>query len=77
MSARNVGLVLGAAVLAFGVAVALTALPLFAFARFVEPGSGLDRPVIRSGLRLVIPVSVLAGVVAAGVTGRWLARRPG
>ena len=77
MSARNIGLVLGAAVLGFGVGVALTAVPLFAFARFVEPGSGLDRPMIRSGLRLVIPVSVVVATVAAAVTGRWLARRPG
>ena len=40
----------------------IIAIPFFALARFAEPGSGLDRPFIRSGLlRVAIPTGVVLG----------------
>ena len=70
-----VGVLVGLAVLA--VVFAIIAIPLFALARVTEPsgGAGLDRPVIRDNLlHVALPVSAVAGVVAAVVVGRWYRR---
>ena len=72
--------------LAVGVGVAMTlvtvavvfavlAIPLFALARFAEPGQGLDRPFIRNGLlRFALPVGLVAGIVSGVAVGRWYRR---
>ena len=72
--------------LAVGVGVAMTlvtvavvfavlAIPLFALARFAEPGQGLDRPFIRNGLlRVALPAGLVVGVVSGVAVGRWYRR---
>lgn len=64
-----VGLALAAA------AVGLVALPLFFLARALEPGRGVGRPLIRTGLlQVAIPAGVLVGVGAGALAGRWYRR---
>jgi hypothetical protein len=68
-----VGFGVGLVVLAVGFAV--VAIPLFALARFAEPGRGLARPVIRDNLLHVAgPAGLVAGAVAGAVVGRWYRR---
>jgi hypothetical protein len=62
------------AMAAIGIAISIVAIPLFALARFAEPGSGLDRPVIRSGLRVAIPVGVVLGTATGLAVARWFRR---
>lgn len=67
----------GAAVAGFLVAVGLFALPLFGLAQALEPGQGVDRPFIRTGLFAVaLPAAALVGLAAGVLTARWYARRP-
>ena len=61
----------GVALLAIGIVMSIIAIPFFALARFAEPGSGLDRPFIRSGL---LRVAIPSGVVLGGLTGVLVAR---
>jgi hypothetical protein len=46
--------------------VSIIAIPLFALARFAEPGKGLDEPLIRTGL---VNVAIPAGLVLGTATG--------
>jgi hypothetical protein len=53
----------------------IVAMPLFALARFAEPGKGLDRPLVRDNLvHLALPAGAVAGVVVGAVVGRWYHR---
>jgi hypothetical protein len=68
-----VGLAVGLAVMAIGVAI--VAIPLFALARFAEPAQGLQRPVIRDNLvRYALPAGLVAGTLAGALVGRWYRR---
>lgn len=63
------GMLLGAAVLG------AVALPLFFFAEAVEPGRGVDRPLVRNGLLgVAVPAGVLGAVVGGACVGRWYRR---
>lgn len=64
-----VGVLLGAAVLG------AVALPLFFFAEAVEPGRGVDRPLVRNGLLgVAVPAGVIGAVVGGALVGRWYHR---
>ena len=64
------------ALLAFLAAVGVFALPLYGLALALEPGSGVDRPFIRTGLLAVaLPAAAVVGVVAGAFAARWYARR--
>jgi hypothetical protein len=68
-----VGVAVGGAVAAIGVA--LVAVPLFFFARATDPATGLDRPFVRGGLLSVaVPVGIVLGLAAAALAGRWYRR---
>jgi hypothetical protein len=68
-----VGLAVGLSVLAIGIAI--VAIPLFALARFAEPGRGLQRPVIRDNLlHFALPAGAALGLLAGAVVGRWYRR---
>lgn len=72
-SSIGFGLVWAAA--AMCCAIALLALPLFALAAFAEPGSGLDRPFVRTGLvRVAVPAGVVVGLATGIVAARWRRR---
>jgi hypothetical protein len=67
-----VGLVVALCVVAIGFSI--IAIPLYMLAR-VEPGSGIDRPVIRDGLLYVaIPVGLVLGAVVGTLVGVWYGR---
>ena len=51
--------------------IALIAAPLFLWAMATEPGIGLQRPVVRSGLRLAPVLGLLAFSVTAILCARW------
>ncbi len=68
-----VGLGVGFAALA--IAFAIVAIPWFALARFAEPGKGLDRPAVRSGLlNWALPIGVVCGVLTSVAVARWYRR---
>jgi hypothetical protein len=64
----------GVGALVVGLGITLVALPLFAFARAVEPDRGIDRPFVHTGLVLAIPVGVVLGVAVGSATGWWYRR---
>lgn len=67
------GVVVGVAIAA--TAVGLVALPLFFLARALEPGRGVGRPLVRTGLlQVAVPAGVLAGLGAGALAGRWFRR---
>jgi hypothetical protein len=71
-----VGVAIGLAVGVAGVAIAfsIVAIPLFIVAS-TEPGSGLNRDLVRMGLfKIALPVGVVAGVAAGTLVGIWYAR---
>jgi hypothetical protein len=71
--AVGVGLAVGLAAVA--IIVSIIAIPLFALARFAEPGKGLDEPLIRNGLvKVAIPAGAVLGTVAGLLVGRWYLR---
>ena len=72
--ARIGAVALAAAVVGLCVGVSLVAFPLFALAAFAEPGQGLARPFVRTGLtRVALPVGVAFGIFAGVLAGRWAA----
>jgi hypothetical protein len=71
-----VGVAVGLAVGLCGVAIAFSiiAIPMYALASF-EPGKGLQRDTVRTGLLVVaLPFGVLMGLVSGIVVGVWKAR---
>lgn len=76
--ARSVGLGVavgfGVAVAGIAIAFSIIAIPLFIVAS-TEPGSGLDRSLVRTGLfQVALPVGLVAGVGAGIAVGLWYAR---
>ena len=76
--ARSVllGLGIGAGVGVAGIAIAfsIVAIPLFIVAS-TEPGSGLNRDLVRTGLfKVALPFGAVAGIAAGILVGVWYAR---
>ncbi|MGV3760386.1 MAG: hypothetical protein ACO1PW_12735 [Actinomycetota bacterium] len=72
----GLGLVVGLGIAVAGIAIAfsIVAIPLFIVAS-TEPGSGLDRSLVRTGLfKVALPVGVVSGVAAGVAVGLWYAR---
>lgn len=70
------GLAVGFGIAVAGVAIAfsIVAIPLFIVAS-TEPGSGLNRDLVRTGLfKVALPFGVLSGVAAGTLAGIWYAR---
>jgi hypothetical protein len=73
LMALGMGVAVGLAAVA--IIVSIIAIPLFALARFAEPGHGLDEPLIRNGLvRVAIPAGVVLGTLTGLAVGRWYRR---
>lgn len=74
--AALVGLGMGVAVglAAVGIAFSIVAIPMFVVAS-TEPGSGLNRHLVRTGLfQVAVPFGVVTGVVVGLLVGVWYAR---
>jgi len=57
---------------AIAIIVSIIAIPLFALARFADPGKGLDNPLIRNGLvKVALPVGAVLGTAAGALVARW------
>ncbi len=70
-----VGVGLGVGLATVGIIVSIIAIPLFALARFAEPGHGLDEPVIRTGLvSVAIPAGLVLGTLCGLAVARWYHR---
>lgn len=70
----GVGIGLGVGVAAIAIAFSIIAIPLYVLAS-TEPGSGLDRTLVRRGLfGVALPFGVVAGVAAGVVIGIWYGR---
>ena len=70
-----VGVGVGVGLCAVAIAFSIIAIPLFALARFAEPGHGLNEPLIRNGLlHVAVPVGGVLGLVAGLATARWYRR---
>lgn len=70
----GVGVGLGMTVAAMAIAFSIVAIPLFVVAS-TEPGSGLDRSLVRTGLfKIALPFGLVAGLAAGTVVGVWYAR---
>ena len=70
------GLGIGAGVGVAGIAIAfsIVAIPLFIVAS-TEPGSGLNRDLVRTGLfKVAVPFGGIAGIAAGILVGVWSAR---
>lgn len=70
------GVAVGLAIAVAGVAIAfsIVAIPLFIVAS-TEPGSGLDRDLVRTGLfKVALPFGVVAGLATGIAVGVWYAR---
>jgi hypothetical protein len=68
----GVGLAVGLSALA--IAFSIIAIPMYALASF-EPGKGLQRTTIRTGLLVVaLPFGTLVGVATGIIVGIWKAR---
>ena len=66
---------LAVTLIAIAIAFSIFAMPFFALARFAEPGSGLDRPLVRTGLfRIAIPAGLLLGTLTGVAVARWYRR---
>lgn len=73
---RSIGLAvflgIGAAALFFLVVASLLTIPLFALARFTEPGHGTGREWFRDGLRWAVIAGALVAVAAGAGLAWWL-----
>ena len=70
----GVGVGFGIAVAGIAIAFSIVAIPLFIVAS-TEPGSGLDRALVRRGLfQVALPFGLVAGVAAGVAVGIWYAR---
>ena len=68
----GVGLATGLA--AMGIGLSIVAIPMFALASF-EPGSGLDRDIVRTGLlQVALPFGGLVGLATGITVGVWKAK---
>ena len=70
------GVAVGLGVTAAGIAIAFSviAIPLFIVAS-TEPGSGLNRDLVRTGLfKVAVPFGVVAGVAVGAAVGTWYGR---
>jgi len=66
---------LAVALAAIGVVFSIIAIPLFALARFTEPGHGLDEPLVRNGLlHVAVPVGALLGTATGVAVALWYRR---
>src|SRR5438309_6932868 len=71
--AVGVGIAVG--LCAVAIVFSIIAIPLFALARFAEPGHGLDEPMIRDGLlHVAVPAGGVLGLLAGLATARWYRR---
>lgn len=65
---------LGVAVAGVAIAFSIVAIPLFIVAS-TEPGSGLNRDLVRTGLfKVALPFGVVSGIVVGALVGVWYAR---
>lgn len=70
----GVGVGLGVAVAGIAIAFSIVAIPLFIVAS-TEPGSGLNRDLVRTGLfKVAVPFGVVSGIVGGVLVGIWYAR---
>jgi hypothetical protein len=70
----GVGIGLGAGLCAMAIAFSIIAIPMYALASF-EPGQGLQRDVVRTGLLVVaMPFGALVGLAVGVTVGIWKAR---
>jgi hypothetical protein len=70
----GVGIGVGVGVAAIAIAFSIIAIPLYIVAS-TEPGSGLDRALVRRGLfQVALPVGVVTGLAAGVVVGLWYGR---
>lgn len=70
----GVGIGTGVGVAAMAIAFSIVAIPMFIVAS-TEPGSGLDRSLVRTGLfKVALPFGLVAGIAAGVVVGIWYAR---
>ncbi len=70
----GVGIGLGVTVAGIAIAFSIIAIPLYILAS-TEPGSGLDRSLVRTGLfKVALPFGLVAGTIAGVAVGLWYAR---
>lgn len=70
----GVGIGAGVAVAAVAIAFSIIAIPLYIVAS-TEPGSGLDRTLVRRGLfQVALPFGLVAGIAAGVAIGVWYGR---
>ncbi len=70
----GIGVGAGVGVAAIAIAFSIVAIPLFLLAS-TEPGSGLNRDLVRTGLfKVAVPVGVITGVAVGALVGTWYAR---
>ena len=70
----GLGIGTGVGVAGIAVAFSIIAIPLFIVAS-TEPGSGLDRSLVRRGLfQVALPFGLVAGIGAGVLVGIWYAR---
>lgn len=70
----GLGIGLGVGVAAMAIAFSIIAIPLYVVAS-TEPGSGLDRTLVRRGLfQVALPFGVVTGIAAGAVISVWYGR---
>jgi hypothetical protein len=70
----GVGIGAGVGVAGIAIAFSIVAIPLFIVAS-TEPGSGLDRDLVRTGLfKVALPFGAVAGLAAGILVGVWYSR---
>lgn len=70
----GLGIGMGVGVAGIAIAFSIVAIPIFIVAS-TEPGSGLNRDLVRTGLfKVALPFGGVAGVAAGILVGVWYAR---